>query len=345
MKNLKKIAMFFAATLIALTLMRCGDDDDVAPTLYKLSGNVTYPDLSGTSASATGAIVYLVKGATAASTNYDLSTTTSSSGAYSFENLDAGNYYMFVNYNTANTNKVGRVEGINFDSGEGHLLEIVDVDLVQNSTLVSAGQATDFVVDTRSTGTWTSDISHSNVDFEFPYDEANGSYTGRFSDFEIEVNFDPANLASGSISASVDLLTINTDSPGGRDPLYNSDGTFWQDVDLSYDLGCIAGTFGIALPTDAARYATFEATGFEAYGDGYKATGNFTFNGSTNQETIFFRLIEGYEALNRQDVLTRYSSFEGKLTFSALADYTIDSSHIGDGDVTIYISYQVNKPV
>ena len=347
MKPLKKIAFFLSALLISFTLVQCSDDEgEAAPDTYMVSGSVTYPDYSGTSAAAAGAVVYLVKDATAASMSYDLSTVANTSGAYKFEGLETGDYYIFVNYNTANTNSASRVEGINFDSGEGYLFSIADADVVQDAALVSAGQATNFTVNTTEGGDWNSDVSHSNVNFEFPYDNGNATYTGRFTGIEtMEINFDPANLASGSINVSIDLLSVNTSSPGGRDALYNADGSFWQDETTGeYDLGCISGTYGIDSPDDADRYATFTATGFEAYGDGYIATGTFTFRGTSNTETVFFRLIEGFEGENRQGVLTRYSSFEAKLVFAAQADYGVESGHVLDSDVTIYVSYQVNKP-
>lgn len=344
MKTFKKFATIFLVVVLSVLLVRCGDDTIVeAPdVLFNVSGTVTYLNFAGTSQSASGAVIYLVKNATAASADYDLSAIADATGAYTFENLAVGDYYMFANFNTSNTN--ARVEGINFDSGDGFLFSVVDANITQDIVLSSTGQTTTMTVDTRENGDWNFDFTHSNIDFEFPYDENNASYSGRFNDFTMEVFFDPANLTTGSIEASIDLLSVNTSSPGGRD-------SFFDDALTAWDYGCLASTFGVSidgvtlLPDEATRYATFSATGFEAYGDGYKATGTFTFNGMNHQETLFFRFIEGFEALNRQDVLTRFSSFEGKLDFNALTDYGIESSHLGGETVSVYISNQVTKAV
>ncbi len=340
MKTLQKL---FALTLCMAAiglLVRCDEDDPVpVVSLFSISGTVTFPDFSGTNQSANGAIVYLVENTTEASTNFDYSTVASTNGTYSFDNLEAGNYYMFVNYNTANTNNPGgRVGGIHFDSGEGVLFTITDANVAQDFALVSAGQDTDFVIDNTDGGDWDFDFSHSNIDFEFPYDAENASYTGRFDQFEMSISFDPTNLSAGTIEASIDLLSVNTSSPGGRDSFW--DGSVW-------DYGCLARTFGVEilddLPVETSRYATFSASGFEAYGDGYLTHGTFTFNGTSQTETLFFRLIEGYEGTSRQGVATRYSSFEGKLEFEALDDYGIESSHLLSETVTVYISNQVTR--
>ena len=342
MKKIKKVLTISFALLLGFVLVRCGDDEPSLQSFYDVSGVVTYPDFSGTMQNAEGAIVYLVKDATAASTAYDLTTVVDGSGDFLFEGLEAGDYFLFVNYNTANTNiPEARIKGINFDSGAGVLFTVTDEDVTENVALVSAGQSTAFVIDTRDAGDWKIDQSHSNIDFDFPYKEENATYTGRFDDFDIDVNFDPANLAGSSISASIDLLSVNTSSPGGRD-------SFYDDVLTTWDYGCLVGTLGVAildnlLPDEATRYATFDATGFSAYGDGYKATGDFTFNGNTETETVFFRLIEGFEGQSRQGVLTRYSSLEAVVTFNPLADYDMEDSNVGANDITVNISNQVNK--
>lgn len=342
MKNFGKISLMSLLALVIIITVRCSDEDPTpAVSLFNITGNVTYPDMAGASQSAAGGVVYLVKNTTTASTSYDLTSVVNAAGTYTFEGLEAGDYFMFCNFNTENENiPGGRVEGINFDSGDGILFSISDANVTQNITLVSAGQASTMAVDTREGGDWEFDFSHSNVDFEFPYDANNASYTGRFDQFSIAINFDPANLATSSIDAEIDLLSVNTSSPGGRD-------SFYDDAMQVWDYGCLAGTFGVDivddLPVETTRMATFTATGFEAYGDGYVTTGTFTFNGTSNQETLFFRFIEGFEGENRQGVQTRYSSFEGKLIFAALNDYGVESSHLLGENVTVYVSNQVTK--
>ena len=79
------------------------------------------------------------------------------------------------------------------------------------------------------------------------------------------------------------------------------------------------------------------------YGDGYLATGDFMFNGTTSSETLFFRFIEGFDGTDFQGNAFRFSSFEGQLEFDALDTYGVSSSHLGGETVTVDISYQVTK--
>ncbi len=351
MKTLRFLLTFFLLATLSLVFVTCGDDDDddVAPLQFDISGTVAFPDFNGTMQNARGAVVYLAKNATSPTTNYDLSTVANASGSYTFENLEPGDYFMFSNFNTENTNVNGRIVGINFDSGEGLLFSIDNADVVQNMTLSSIDQAVNFVVDTREGGDWDYDASHSNIDFEFPYDEFNATYSGRFDAFDIAVYFDKDNLSSSSIDATIDLLSVNTSSRGGRDSFFDASVESWNS-------GCLASTFGVdftpddppiqgfdGIPVESTRYASFTSTSIETYGDGFLAKGNFTFNGQTNQETLFFRFIEGFQGTNRSGLDVRFSSFDGILEFDALDDYGIESSHLGDKTVTVHISNQVNK--
>ncbi|MFY0687921.1 MAG: YceI family protein [Cyclobacteriaceae bacterium] len=349
---MKKPIVFFLSLLlsfsVATLLTSCeGDgDDEPAVEYFSFSGNVTYPDFSGTASGADGAVVFLAK-SDVATTNYDYSTVADANGDFSFENLEVGNYFVFVNFNTANTNNAGRVSGINFDTGEGMTFEIVDASVTQNLELTMIDQDVQFAVNNTESGDWRSDISHSNVNFSFPYDNANATYVGRFNSFAIDVVFDKDNLAGSSIEASIDLLSINTSSPGGRDSYEKEDGT--------WDYGCTGGTFAVLdtdgntvsdggnIPDESTRYATFKSSSIEAYGDGFLARGTMMVKGSSNEEVLFFRFINGFEAESRSGALTRYSSFDGQLEFDALGNYGIESGHLADARVTIDISFQVNK--
>lgn len=361
MKNSFKLSVILLAFITAFSFQSC-NNDPVEVMTYSVSGTITFPDMTGTAVAAPGAVVYLAKDASAPTMAYDVAVVADGSGMYSIDNLEAGNYFMFVNYNTANTNTAARVEGINFDSGAGVLFEVSNADVAENILLESAGQAGTMAVNTVD-GSWTKDISHSNVDIEFPYDANNASYTARFDKFDIDVNFDAANLTTGSIEASIDLLSFDTSSPGGRDS-YLMETVTVDAVDYEvFKYGCVRGYFGVGVDTlkqDAAgnildpyvlypnadsRNATFSATGFEVYGDGFMAEGDFTFRGVTQKETIFFRFIEGYEGTNRSGDAIRYSSFEGKLTFSPKSVYGVNSGHLGDADVDVYISFQINKAI
>jgi len=341
MKNLQITAKIAAIFIAAILFVRCTEDTATPITNYSISGTVTYPELNGSVSPANGAVVYLKYDATAATATFDAVTVADASGKYSFDEIADGSYFVFANYDTDNTNN-GRMAGAVF-GGEGGVISVTGAEAVADIALASVGQADAVAVNTYEGGTWSQDWNHSVVGFEFPYDESNAPYTGRFKSKELYVDFDPFSLGTSKIEASIDLLSINTDSPGGRDPLYNSDGSLWQDVDLAYKLGCIARTFGITLPTDATRNATFASTTIVEYGDGYLATGPMVFNGITKDVSMFFKYVPGFVGENRAGDPTQFSSFHGTFDFAALNDFGIESGHVGGVDVTVEASFQITK--
>ena len=181
-KTPKFLKVTFTAVLVILLgifMVRCDDDSNNNPEpeiLYNVSGAVTYP--GGTAA---GAVIYLANSATP-TTNYDWVTVANENGQYSISDLGAGDYFIFVNFNTANQNT--RVDGVNFDSGAGATFTIENANETINVALSSSGQDNAEAVNTTDQGDWNSDFSHSNVDFSFAYDEANATYTGRFDNFD-----------------------------------------------------------------------------------------------------------------------------------------------------------------
>ena len=341
MKTIRISASFAAIIMVAVLFVRCTDDSATPIVNYSISGTITYPDFSGASTPAAGAVVYLVKDATEATANYDIATIADGTGKYSFDELPTGTYFVFANYDTENTNNVGgRMVGIYF-TGEGAMVEHADANSLQDIALTSVGQADALSVNTYDGGTWLQDWNHSYVGFSFPYDEQNAPYTGRFRTKEIYVDFNPTDLSNSKIEASIDLLTVNTDSPGGRDPKYNADNSFWQDpVTNAYKLGCIAGSFSIPDPGAATRYSTFTSTSIIAYGNGYLATGAMTFNNVTADVQMFFQFIPGFD---NADKGFRYSSFQGTFEFAALDVYGVSSGHVGSAMVTVDASFQVKK--
>jgi len=318
---------------------------EVEATTYTISGVVTYPDFGGTATNADGAVVYLKIGA-ASGVTYDASTIADASGNYTFSGLSDGSYFVFANYDTENTNNPGgRINGIIF-GGEGGVVEVAAANATANIDLVSLGQADAFAVNNFEGGDWSADWGHSNIDFSFPYDGELSTYTGSFELTETYIDFDPFDLAASKIEATIDVLTITTDSPGGRDPLYNSDGTLWQDVDGLYNLGCVHGYLGMENdnPESDNRYSTFKSTSIEAYGDGYLATADFTVNGVTAPVSMFFKFVPGFEGTNRSGDPTQYSSFEGSFDFAPFQVFGIASGSIGEeSDVTMDVSFQVTK--
>ena len=343
MKTIKTLSIFFLAIALGLFLVRCNDDDSV--TLYDMSGKITYPDFNGSNTDAAGAIVYL--GTTEGSMEFEASAIADASGNYKFANLQAGDYFVWANYDTQNENLANaRVTRTIFVSEQTAVA--VSAATTQNIELASLGQTDAEAVNTTEGGDWNSDLSHTNIDFEFPYDGQNATYTGRFNSFFFEANFDPNNLGSSVIRGNVDLLTVDTDNPGGRDARWEGEffnRTLWQDEDGNYDLGCISGTFSISDPDDNDRTASFESSSIEAYGDGYLAKGTMSFNGTTGSINFFFKFIPGFTGEDRQGNATQFSSFEGFFDFAARDAFGIESSHVLGEDVTIRISYQVTKPL
>lgn len=346
MKTIKFLSTLAAITLVAVFFVSCTEDEPAAPVVnYGISGTITYPDFNGTATPAGGAVVYLKMDATEATTNYDLVTVADASGNYSFVELTDGTHSVYANYNTENTNIVGRIAGAVFVS-EGALVELAGATATQDFTLTSIGQADAIAVNTYEGGDFSQDWNHSNVDFSFPYDESNATYTGRFRAEEIYVDFDPFSLGTSKIEATIDVLTVITNSPGGRDPLYGSDGNLATDVDGLFNLGCIHGYLGMENDNPASdnRYSTFVSTTIETYGDGYLATGNFTINGVTAPVSMYFKYIPGFVGEDRSGNPVQFSSFQGTFDFAAYQVFGIDSGHIKqENDVTIDISFQVTK--
>lgn len=367
---MKSVKLILSITLIAVLLftVRCSKKSEPAPALVTISGKVTYTDASGNAANAAGAVVYLAKSAAATST-FDYNTVAGADGTYSFANLAAGSYYLNSVYNSDNTNTSGRFTGVRFTTASGYLLTATDVNLSQDVALVSTGLSTaEAVVATYSwdvgqqkyvvdAANYTFDNIHSPVQFEFPYRDNQADFKGSFIQTSaLSINFDPANLGASSITATMDLLSVNTGTPGGRDALLDATNTpagVFQPASAfaKGKLGCIAGTFAIVaddatatpnvVTTDADRYATFTSTSIKVYGDGYAATGNLTFHMATVPVVLYFRPVPA-SVDTSVSPNKKYISFEGKMSIKAKTDFGIVSSSVAD-DMNIFITVNLNK--
>jgi polyisoprenoid-binding protein YceI len=364
-----KLIISFALLFMFLSVVRCSltsNPEPVSTSLVNISGKVTFTDVSGQPANAAGAVVYLAKSA-AATTTYDQSTIANADGVYTFSNLIDAGYYLNAVYKTDNKNTSGRLDGVSFTTASGYLVTVAGTNVAQDMELVSVGQTGTEVVQSTygwdptantgaggftNTGAWVFDNSHSPVQFQFPYRGAEADFKGSFIQVsKVELTFDAANLASSSIVAEIDLASVNTGTPGGRDAKPETAGAVFQTGSTFTSLGCIAGTFGITadpasspmtLSTDVDRYATFTSTSIESYGDGYLAKGNLAFHGVTLPVGMIFKYIIPFTDTgvtpNR-----KYVSFEGKITIKAKADFAITSSSVGDALVSIYITVNLNK--
>lgn len=76
-----------------------------------------------------------------------------------------------------------------------------------------AGAVTTFAADnTVPAGTYTLDKSHATVIFKVNH-LGFSNYTARFKKFDATLQFDPKNLAASSVTASVDVSSLETDYP------------------------------------------------------------------------------------------------------------------------------------
>jgi polyisoprenoid-binding protein YceI len=181
---------------------------------------------------------------------------------------------------------------------------------------------------------WNFDKSHTSVMWETAYYGENAMLTGRFNMFRIEVEFDEKNVSASSINAWVQLSTMNTGEPG-RDDAGKCGPGF---MGIKYDT--TGGNMTVIASSDTAK---FVSTKIEAYGDGYVATGNFTFRGKTNQEKLYFRYIGTTESTTATGKRLR-ASFEGELAIKAKSVYGIETPNIAD-KVTIKVNAQYNKNI
>jgi polyisoprenoid-binding protein YceI len=367
MKNLK-LVLSLTLLLTFLSVVRCTKTSDPAP-LVGISGTVTYTDASGAVQKAAGAVVYLAKG-TAATTTYDQSTTAGSDGTYNFANLPAAGYYINAVYHSDTKNSAARIDGVKFTTANGFLVTLASTALTQDIALESTGSAAAAVNVTvayqwdpaassgagnyTNTGAWTFDNIHSPVQFNFPYHGAEAEFAASFVQTKsFQMTFNSASLSTSSIVAIVDLASINTGTPGGRDnqPTTITSTNEFAPGTFFTKLGCIMGTFGITADAGTVtpnitlssdkRYATFTSTSIKAYGDGYVANGTLTFHGFTKSVSMIFHYLPSYVDTSVTPNKT-YQGFEGKISIKALTDFGISSTSVGDL-VTIYTTVNLYK--
>jgi polyisoprenoid-binding protein YceI len=370
MKTLKFLSSI-SLLVVFLTLTKCSEDDTAPIALSELSGKVTYTNASGTSANAIGAIVVLEDVATSTS----VSTVANGTGDFSFDNLIAGDYKLSSIYYTDNKNVSGRLDGLNFSTAEDVAVTIESSNVTKDLSLVSVGQsgtaiealAADYSWNAETSlftnvGAWTFDNAHSPTIFQFAYRGVEADFSGSFGQTnKFKVNMDPANLATASIEVEVDLASVNTRTPGGRDNRTTiADNPTFSPLTMFTELGCIASTFGVtadnAPPTEIApqmitadpdRYAKFSShnstsTNITKYGDGYLAKGNLVFFGQSKPVELYFKIVPAWVDTT-PDPDRKYSGFEGKFVFNAKNLFGVTSSSLNAADIRIYVSTVLYK--
>lgn len=188
--------------------------------------------------------------------------------------------------------------------------EIVPVDPNQQ---VNIQRGTDLV--NSIAGSWTFDKAHSNVRWETAYQGSAALLTGRFNSFDVQIQFDESNPALLSITASVDLSTVNT-GESGRDG------------------GCLQSTFDVAT-SDVATFVSTSSE-FDPFSAGYLVTGNLTFHGETDEVTMKLDYTgTTFNESGNYDL----AGFSGEFGFFAKSIFGIESSSISD-KVTVLVNSQ-----
>lgn len=337
----KKLLLAIAGIVVfGLLSTSCSDDDTTTATAVEVSGKVMY----NTDMAAGGAVVYLSTSANAAEV---IGTTIAdSAGTYSFKNVAEGTYYLTSLYNTENTNlKAGEIAML-FQTATDVEISVGSAAVTQDISLVSNTASGTAVVDV--TDGWTFDQTHSSVGFNFPYDEQNAPFYGQFGVYEVVAfKFDEANPANTSIVINLDMTSVESGAPGGRDGLngcipHTIGVTFKEDADLTPADTTADGDYTESAIVGTTNIATFTSTAVVAYGNGYKATGNMAFNGKSASVDFYFQYIEGFEA-TKNDITTKYSSFQAYCVIDALGDFEVVSGHVGEAMVTITASLQMKK--
>jgi len=352
MKTLRLFSILMTLFFVLGLAVQCSEDNPAPVALSTISGKVTYPDAAGAQVAAGGAVVTLFS----TTPVVNMETIADADGNFAFSKLEAATYTISAYYDTDNTNNAGRLSGLRFNIDPTDVV-ITNANATQDLALVSSGQTGIPAIDINlawngttfaNTGTWSYDQTHSPIQFEFPYRDNVAEFVGAFSQVSnLVVNFDPANLASSSIVAEIDLASVNTRSLGGRDPKLASGANAFNPNSVVETMGCIMGTFGITadatLPstiTSTARYAKFTSTSITAYGDGYLAKGNLEFHGITKAVEMWFRAEIPWNNGAATPVL--YSGFEGRF-YMGKTDFDIGSSSVGE-KIRIQISVVATKP-
>jgi polyisoprenoid-binding protein YceI len=180
------------------------------------------------------------------------------------------------------------------------------------------------------TATWTIDKAHSNVGWSTLYYGDNAMLTGRFNMFNVEINFDQANLAQSNIKAWVQLSTFNTGEPG-RDGYRK----------------CGPGYMGVQWDTIAKKpipttdTAWFKSTSIIKSGNGYLAKGDLIFRGITKPTDMFFTYA-GIHEYEKDGVKTYRAGFNGHFKMLANTDFKVNSTSIAD-EVTVTTNVNVVK--
>ncbi|MCG6931521.1 MAG: YceI family protein [Desulfofustis sp.] len=167
---------------------------------------------------------------------------------------------------------------------------------------------------------WELDKAHGNI--YFSVDHIFSKIRGKFEDFTLALNFDPADLAGSSFLFTIEVESINTGIPK-RDKHLLSEDFF-----------------------DAAKFPqiVFESTSITDAGDSlYEVAGTLTIKGKTYDLTLPFKL-EGVKEHPAKKG-TEVAGFNGSIMFDRLAHGVGNGKFYEMGivgkDVDIFVSLEV----
>ena len=168
-------------------------------------------------------------------------------------------------------------------------------------------------------GTYRFDKVHSNINWETDYYAENARLTGKFNNFDINIDFNSADPASSKIEAWVQLSTFNT-GEAGRDAAGKC-GPGYMGVEY------LDTNFTVDPLTDSAW---FSATGSTIEADHYLTKGTFTFRGVTKEVELRYFFTGLTQSTNSSGDITNRAGFRGQFRFMAQSDFGVTSTSIGD---------------
>ncbi len=175
-----------------------------------------------------------------------------------------------------------------------------------------------------TSGDWSFDQNHSNVRWETLYLGSGALLTGRFNEFEIDLEFYEDHPENIEIYGRVVLSTVNTGEPARDD-------------------GCLQGTLGVEQ-SDEAIFTSDEVE-FDGSG-GYNVTGTLDFHGVQDEVVLKLQYVgttffDENSGVNGAPL--SLAGFTGEFQMNAKTIFGIESGNISDL-VVVKINAQFKRP-
>ena len=186
-------------------------------------------------------------------------------------------------------------------------------------------------------GDWKFDKVHSNFNWKSEYYGDHAWLTGKFNNFNLNLDFDGADFANTEIHAWAQMSTYNTGEPGRDGPGKCGPGY----VGVKY----LDTLFTVDPATDTAWFESTGATrlGTEEYKGWYIATGTFTFNGKSKTVDMAFKYTGQTEATSSSGAVNLKAGFNGQFMFLCQSDFGVTSTSVAD-EMYVTIGANFTKP-